>query len=180
MPTRAVIQEWVRQHEDVNGLSPNALNTVRMVTMYTPEKEVIIVGAYIRIGIGSNFLDSGTHGGVGVSVDVETGRLGPLSSDGRGRFYDFTPAAYEKTDDAVLPDWDKALDIARRTQECFAPFNRFIGMDIGFSESGPILIEVNDIFDCGRFESVTGPILKNEAVLECCKKYAMLTHNRLN
>ena len=65
-------------------------------------------------------------------------------------------------------------------QECFAPFNRFIGMDVAFSESGPVLIEVNDIFDCARFEGVTGPILKNEAVLDCCLKYELLTHSRLN
>ena len=53
-------------------------------------------------------------------------------------------------------------------------------MDIGFSENGPILVEVNDIFDCGRFESVTGPILKNKAVLDCCREYGMLTHNGLD
>jgi hypothetical protein len=180
MPTRAVVQEWVVQHPDVSALSPQALNTVRMVTLFTPEREVIIVGAYIRIGIGSNFLDSGNHGGVGVKVDPETGRLGPLASDGRGRFYKFKPFAAESLTDVILPNWDQALEIARQVQVNFAPFNRFIGMDIGFSESGPILVEVNDIFDCGRFESVTGPILRNKAVLDCCKAYGMLTHNRLH
>lgn len=178
-PSRAVIQEWVKQHPDVSRLSGRALNTVRMVTMLTPEKEVLFLGAYIRIGIGSNFLDSGTHGGVGANVDKETGRLGERTSDGRGRAIPFKPDDHEKASDVVLPFWKEAVELAVRAQKCFGPFNRFIGMDIGFSETGPVLIEVNDVFDCGRFESVTGPILKNEAVLEACRQYGLLTHNRL-
>ena len=178
-PSRAVIQEWVVQHPDVSRLSARALNTVRMVTMLTPEKEVIFLGAYIRIGIGSNFLDSGNHGGVGAKVNKETGRLGDRTSDGRGRFIPFQPDAHEKVSDVVLPFWDEAVDLAKRAQVCFGPYNRFIGMDVGFSENGPVLVEVNDIFDCGRFESVTGPILKDDAVLKACKEYGLLTHNRL-
>ncbi|NNE90833.1 MAG: hypothetical protein HKN23_04230 [Verrucomicrobiales bacterium] len=177
--SRAVIQEWVNQHPDVSRLSGRALNTVRMVTMLTPEKDVIVIGAYIRIGIGSNFLDSGNHGGVGARVDVETGRLGERTSDGRGRAIPFKPDAHEKVSDVVLPDWEEAKTLAVRVQKLFGPFNRFIGMDIGFSENGPVLVEVNDIFDCGRFESVTGPILKNEKVLKACQKYGLITHNRL-
>jgi len=178
-PSRAVVQEWVVQHPDVSRLSGRALNTARMVTLLTPEKEVIFLGAYIRIGIGSNFLDSGSHGGVGAKVDKETGRLGERTSDGRGRFIPFKPDAHEKVSDVVLPFWDEAVALAVRAQKCFGPFNRFIGLDIGFSETGPVLIEVNDIFDCGRFESVTGPILKDEAVLKACREYGLLTHRLL-
>ncbi len=173
---RAVVQEWVRQHPVVSGVAKQALNTTRIVTLYTPEKEIIVVGAYIRIGTGSTFLDSGS--GVGVRVDVETGRLDDRALNGRGQKVDFKPAAFDKLSDVTLPDWDKAVDLARRVQECFAPFNRFIGMDVGFSESGPVLIEINDVFDCSRFEGVNGPILKSEAVLDCCLKYELLTHNR--
>ena len=178
-PSRAVVQEWVVQHPDVSRLSGRALNTVRMVTLLTPEKDVIFLGAYIRIGIGSNFLDSGNHGGVGANVDKKTGRLGYRTSDGRGRSIPFQPDAHDKVSDVVLPFWKEAVELAERTQKFFGPYNRFIGMDIGFSETGPVLIEVNDIFDCGRFESVTGPILKDEAVLNACKQYGLITHNLL-
>ncbi len=177
LPSRAVVQEWVRQHPVVSGISAQALNTVRMVTFFSPEKEVIVVGAYIRIGTGSSFLDSGS--GVGVKIDVKTGRLEDRALDGRGRFVDFKPSSYGNLSDVVLPDWDEAIKLAHRVQQSFAPFNRFVGMDIGFSESGPVLVEINDVFDCGRFEGVTGPILRNEAVLDCCRKYGLLTHKRL-
>jgi len=178
LPTRAVVQEWVRQHPVVSGVSDQALNTVRMVTLFTPEKEVIVVGAYIRIGVGSSFLDSGS--GVGVKVDITSGQLDDRATDGRGRRIDFKPAGYEKLSDVTLPNWDEAIQLAHRVQKHFAPFNRFLGMDIGFSESGPVLIEINDVFDCGRFEGVTGPILKNKAVLDCCRKYQLLTHRHLD
>ena len=154
LPTRAVVQEWVRQHPVVCGVSSQALNTVRMVTLFSPDKEVIVVGAYIRIGVGSSFLDSGS--GVGVKVDITSGRLDDRASDGRGRNIDFKPAGYDKLSDVTLPNWDEAIELAHRVQEHFAPFNRFLGMDIGFSESGPVLVEINDVFDCGRFEGVTG------------------------
>lgn len=178
LPSRAVIQEWVRQHPAVSGLSASALNTIRMVTMMSPDDQVILVGAYIRIGIGDSFLDSGSQ--VGVKIDLETGRLGDHPTDGRGRLVDFTPAAYVQISDATIPFWKEVRSLAKRVQECFAPFNRFIGMDIGISEEGPRLIEINDVFDCARFENVTGPVLKNERVLECSREYGLLTHRQLH
>lgn len=180
LPSRSVIQEYVRQHKVVSGLSGRSLNTIRTVTMMTPDDEVIVIGAYIRIGVGSNFVDSGSHGGIGVKVDVESGKLCDRTTDGVGRFVEVQPDAYDKVSDVTLPYWEELLDLAREVQRRFAPFNKFLGMDIGISESGPVLVEINDIFDSGRFESVTGPILKDEAVLDCCRQYGLLTHNRLN
>jgi hypothetical protein len=178
LDSRAVVQEWVKQHPDVSGLSAGSLNTIRMVTVMSPENEVIVAGAYIRIGIGSSFLDSGSQ--VGVRINIESGQLGDNPSDGKGRSVDFAPAGYNRTSDAKIPFWKDVLGLAHKVQECFAPFNRFIGMDIGISEDGPVLVEINDIFDCARFENVTGPLLKNKEVLESFKTYGLLTHRRLH
>lgn len=176
---RSVIQECVHQHPVVSGLSGRALNTIRTVTMMTPDDEVIVLGAYIRVGAGSNFVDSGSHGGIGVKIDIETGRLGERTTDGMGRFVEVLPDAYDAVSEVTLPYWSELLEMAKETQRRFAPFNKFLGMDIGMSENGPVLVEINDIFDCARFESVTGPILKNEAVLEACRSYGLLTHRHL-
>ncbi|MEM0897298.1 MAG: hypothetical protein AAGJ79_10460, partial [Verrucomicrobiota bacterium] len=62
----------------------------------------------------------------------------------------------------------------------FAPYNKFLGMDIGLSPFGPVLIEVNDIFDCGRFESVVGPVFKDPEVLRCAKEFGLITHRHFD
>lgn len=46
--------------------------------------------------------------------------------------------------------------------------------------SGAAPTEINDVFDGGKLEGVTGPIVNSEADLDCCRKYGLLTRKRLN
>lgn len=175
---RSVVQEAIRQHPELDRLFPRALNTVRIATLFTPEGAVRIVGAFLRIGKGSHFVDNGDQGGIGTAIDLKSGRLAGTASNNRGHQFDFHPDTGVEFQSITLPFWDDLLILAREVQFRFAPFNRFLGMDIGFSDSGPVLIEVNDIFDCGRFESVVGPILRDSEVLRICREYELITHGR--
>ena len=78
----------------------------------------------------------------------------------------------------TIPFWEETLQLARDVQRHFASFNRFIGMDIGVSEDGPVVIDLNNIFGSGLFESVAGPMLKDDEVRRCLLEYGMVTHNK--
>ncbi|MEM1441136.1 MAG: sugar-transfer associated ATP-grasp domain-containing protein [Verrucomicrobiota bacterium] len=175
---RSVVQEGIRQHPELERLFALSLNTVRIATLYTPEKEVKIAGAFLRIGKGKQFVDNGDQGGIGAAIDLETGRLAATASNNRGEQFDHHPETGIHFSSVTLPFWDELIALAREVQQRFAPFNKFLGMDIGFSETGPVLIEVNDIFDSGRFESVVGPILADPEVLRICREYGLITHGR--
>ncbi|MEM9016153.1 MAG: sugar-transfer associated ATP-grasp domain-containing protein [Verrucomicrobiota bacterium] len=178
LSSRSVVQEEVVQHADIDRLFAGSLNTVRIATLYTPERDVRVIGAFLRVGKGSQFVDNGDQGGIGAKIDLKTGRLAKTASNNRGKRFDCHPDTNVKFGSVVLPFWKDLLALAREVQFRFSPFNRFLGMDIGFSESGPVLIEVNDIFDSGRFESVVGPILQDPEILRICREYELITHGR--
>lgn len=175
---RSVVQEAIRQHPVLDQIFPLSLNTVRIAVLYTPEKDVRIVGAFLRIGKGSQFVDNGDQGGIGAAIDLNTGQLSDFASNNRGKRLDCHPDTGTMFGEVTLPFWEDVLALAREVQFRFAPFNRFLGMDIGFSESGPVLVEVNDIFDSGRFESVVGPILADPEIRRIGREYEFITHGR--
>ncbi|MEM6280049.1 MAG: sugar-transfer associated ATP-grasp domain-containing protein [Verrucomicrobiota bacterium] len=177
---RSVVQEAIQQHPRLDELFPHSLNTVRIATLFSPESTVRVVGAFLRIGKGNQFVDNGDQGGIGAAIHLETGQLAKTASNNRGRHFEKHPDTGMSFGDVTLPFWKDVLELAREVQHGFAPFNRFLGMDIGFSESGPVLVEVNDIFDCGRFESVVGPIFRDPEVLRICREYELITHGRLS
>ena len=177
---RSVLQEGVDQHSALSEIYPEALNTVRIATLLTPEMEIIVVGAILRIGTGGNFVDNGGQGGLASLIDLETGQLGPAATDYVGRPLTTHPDSGFSFNSFQVPCWEDTLELARDVQRHLGPFNRFIGMDIGISETGPVLIEVNDIFGSGLFEAVAGPMLKDEEVRRCLSDYEMITHNKFN
>ena len=175
---RSVVQEAIVQHPTLSLLFPGALNTVRIATLFTPVGDVKVVGAFLRIGKGSQFVDNGDQGGIGAAIDLGNGKLADVASNNRGKKFERHPDTGFSFGEMTLPDWGKVIALATEVQSRFAPFYRFLGMDIGFSESGPILVEVNDIFDCGRFESVVGPIFRDPEVLRIAQHYGLITHGR--
>ncbi|MEM0895884.1 MAG: ATP-grasp fold amidoligase family protein [Verrucomicrobiota bacterium] len=177
---RSVVQERVTQHPDLDALFPGALNTVRIASLFTPEKDVHIVGAFLRIGRGDNFVDNGDQGGIGAAINLDSGQLARHASDNRGQEFEQHPDTSFAFGSLTLPHWPALIELAREVLRRFAPYNKFLGMDIGLSPFGPVLIEVNDIFDCGRFESVVGPIFKDPDVLRCAKEFGLITHRRFD
>ena len=49
-----ILEEFVQQHEELQKLSPNSLNTVRFITMLKENGDVDIIGASLRMGILKN------------------------------------------------------------------------------------------------------------------------------
>ncbi|MDF1756671.1 MAG: ATP-grasp fold amidoligase family protein [Verrucomicrobiales bacterium] len=177
---RSVLQEGVIQHPHLDELYAESLNTVRAVTLLTPEKDILLVGAVLRIGRGCNFVDNGEQGGLGSLIDLKTGQLSDVAIDDVGRRTENHPDTGVAFAEVTVPFWDETLELAREVQRQFSSFNRFIGMDIGISEDGPVLIEVNDIFGSGIFEAVAGPLLADDEVRRCLLEYGMVTHNKFN
>ncbi|MEX2578880.1 MAG: sugar-transfer associated ATP-grasp domain-containing protein [Verrucomicrobiales bacterium] len=175
---RCVLEEAVRQHPELSSFYPHGLNTLRIATLLTPEDEILVVGAILRLGSGGNFVDNGGQGGIAVRVDHESGRLADAAVDYVGHPLEAHPDTGKRFAGRTLPSWAETVDLAREVQRHFAPFNRFIGMDLGISEDGPVVIELNDIFGGGTFEAVAGPMLRDPEVRRCLVAYEMITHRK--
>lgn len=176
LESRCVVQEKVVQHPDLDAVSSNSLNTIRIATLMSPQNEVILIGAYLRFGSGQAFVDNICVGGYSVGIDLETGRSGSTVENLRGQTYPLSSVTQKAVTSLVIPYWGELVDLARKVQTHFAPFNRLLGMDIGLSPSGPILIEINSGYDNTGIESNCGPILKNEAIRRAFLEYGIISH----
>lgn len=174
--TRCVIQERLAQHPALDLISPFSLNTTRIVTLMTPENEIVLLGAYVRFSTGRTFVDNICLGGCSVAIDVETGESDDQTHNQRSLVRPLSSVSSGAVTRFTMPYWNELVALARKVQTHFAPFSRLLGMDIGMTPSGPVLIEINFGYDNNGIESTCGPILKIEAVRHAFLAYGIISH----
>jgi hypothetical protein len=172
---RCVVQEYLAQHESFNRLS-NAFNTIRVTTLLAHDNSVVIVGAFIRFGLGNAYVDNLSSGGIAVGVNIEDGTLMERANDFNCKVYYTHPATGEPFNSIKIPFWDKVTALAKEVQ-LFFPFFRFMGLDIGVTTTGPVLIEINPLHDNVALEQSYGPILRHASVLQEFRYYDLLVNN---
>lgn len=173
----SVAQEYVAQHPDLAVVAPST-NTVRVVTMLTPARTVLFVGALMRFGVGDAFLDNSSLGGVAVGVDMELGTLKDVGFDFQSRTHTCHPTSGIVFNNFEIPDWKAVVDLCRRVQLEF-DFYKLLGLDILMTSSGPILIEINSAHDNVGLEQACGPILANNDVLQNFRDYSLLINGSI-
>ena len=69
-------------------LKRSSLNTIRTETILTPDREVLIIGAFMRFGIDGSFIDNQSSGGLSIGVNIKSGILKNYALNGKGeKFY---------------------------------------------------------------------------------------------
>ena len=135
-----VVEGFVVQHPQMSVLSVNAVNTVRIVTLYNKAYgDMDIAYAGIRIGGGESVVDNFHSGGIVAGINLETGEV---VTDG----IDLSCNIYKTTSTGVavkgfmIPYFSEALDMVR---DAGKDLEGYLGWDIAISENGPVLIEAN-------------------------------------
>ena len=173
----AVLQEFVKQHEELDVIS-TSINTVRIVTLLTIKKDVVIIGAYMRFGVGDNFVDNVSNGGLAVAIDKEKGTLMKYGYDFNSQVHDRHPTTKKKFFGFKVPMWKSILTPAETTQYHFNYFKLF-GHDIAITPEGPVIIELNAIYDNVGLEQKLGPILRDPLILkEYCNYDLLINHKQ--
>jgi hypothetical protein len=168
----SIIQEQITQHPELNRIS-KSVNTVRIETLLTREKEVILLGAFIRFGLNNHFLDNQCVGGLSVGVDLDKGALYESAMNSKGeKFYQHPDSGF-KFHGYVIPFWKEIVELSKRVQSYFS-YYKLVGSDIAVSPDGPVLIEINAIPDHAGLEMDYGPVLKDERVWKEFMKYDLL------
>lgn len=136
-----LIQECVRQHQDMAALNPTSLNTLRILS-YRSGMEILIIYSVIRIGRSGQVIDNQCAGGISTTISKE-GKLGKYAFGG------YASDNIEKTDTGVVlenfqvPSFDKAIEMVKRLH-LKLPFFNIVGWDVAIQEDGePVLIEFN-------------------------------------
>jgi len=169
----SIVQQVVLQSEKIAKISSSSVNTIRVVTLYTKLKEVLVISSTMRFGVEKAVVDNWSAGGIAVGVDHNTGRLKKTAYDKKGNRYLSHPISGEIFENFQIPYWNEVLDIAINVQKIFL-FYKLIGVDVAITEDGPILIEVNANPDIIFQEQTSGPILKDMRVLKEFSDYDLL------
>ncbi|MBT8356520.1 MAG: hypothetical protein KJO61_02000 [Deltaproteobacteria bacterium] len=173
----SVVQEYFVQHSDVAKIYPNSVNTIRIVTLLTKEKDVIILGAYMRFGMNGLWIDNVSQGGISVGIDLKTGGLKRFAIDGHGKTYLQHPDSGVNFLNHKIPHWNRVITLAKKTQKAFW-YYKLLGQDIAIGLNGPVIIEINSSHDNVGLELAFGPILKNETVKNEFAKYHLLVNKK--
>ena len=141
-----LIQPRIRNHADLWALSNDAVSTVRALTCLDEAGRPELLGAVMRMAVGSNHLVDNLHaGGIAAAVDLETGRLGQASNLGMDStlgWLDRHPTSAARIAGFRLPYWDEFRDFAERAHDAFAD-RIMVGWDIAITADGLLLIEGN-------------------------------------
>ncbi len=169
--TDYIVQEMVVQDKRMEAFSSQSVNTVRVITMISKNNDIVLLGGFLRFGIGDSYVDNYSAGGIAVGIDCKTGRLYEYGFDKNGIRYLKHPKTGLLFGDFFIPEWDRVVEIVEKIQKFFS-FYRMLGADIALDESGdPIIIEINPCPDLGGAETVIGPLLKNKRTMVAFGEY---------
>jgi hypothetical protein len=174
---RFLIQRRLKPHSVVAEIVPNVCPTVRLMTLAN-EREVVVLGAALRIGSGLTATDNVAGGGLAAPIALEDGTISAvfsLDSDMPVKV-DRHPLTGANLQSLRVPYWEDiktlAIESARKMN-----FLRCAAWDIGVTDDGPVIIELNTRPRCVSIQSglerglLAGPLgaefAKKDGLLGC-------------
>ena len=145
-----IFEEIVQQTDQMAALNPDSVNTVRFMTALYPDGEARIIATFIKIGRAGKCVDNaGAGGNVDACVDPTTGILQyAIRYDGVRNCQDIDnhPDTDVPINGVAIEDWGQIKAEVLRFQQAF-PYVKVAGWDIAVTDDGPVVIEVNDMWD---------------------------------
>lgn len=142
-----VAEELIVQSDELGHFHPSSVNSVRLVSYLRDDNEIEILWTFLRIGQGGGITDNTSGGGMGAMIDPETGIIKAPGRGVDGNQYVFHPDTGAQIVGFQLPEWDKAVQMARDMARLI-PEMKVIGWDLAYSDRGWVLVEGNSHPQC--------------------------------
>ena len=137
-----VLEQVLRQHEDMARLHPSSVNTMRILTDLVDDT-VHIAYITVKMGRGGGVCDNSGQGGVLCRVDIESGKICSPATDDYFNVYDKHPDTGIVFQGYQLPMVDEAIALAKKAARK-VPQIGHVGWDVAITPDGPAIIEGND------------------------------------
>ncbi|AXS82126.1 sugar-transfer associated ATP-grasp domain-containing protein [Marinobacter sp. Arc7-DN-1] len=171
-----IVQECIEQHKRLNEVS-KSINTVRFVTALDKREQVVELGAYMRFGSCSSLIDNLSKGGLAVKIDTKKGCLVGSGQNIAGKSFPEHPDSGVLFKDFAIPCWDQVRSLASTVQKKIN-YHRILGMDIAITDSGPVIIEINSIYDNVGLEGICGPLFSRKDIYDLFMSYKLISCKR--
>ncbi len=146
---RGVLEGFVVQHPDMMRLNPNAVNTLRVVTVSKskdgdPKNKEFFDIAYVavRVGRGESIVDNASSGGMIAGVDKETGKIDTNAITTASEVFEAHPDTGTVFKGFQIPMFKEAMEFVKQAGQLV---DGYIGWDLAISVNGPVLIEANSM-----------------------------------
>lgn len=138
---RTLAEEVICQHPELDRLWPGAINTVRLVTIYTGGKGNI-VASFLRVGYGDKPVDNFNSGGMVVPLDPSSGRALCAAVNKKGERFERHPGTGTAFEGFTVPLWAQVRALAEEAAGVVETV-RYVGWDVAVTPEGPVLVEGN-------------------------------------
>ncbi|MBQ1813183.1 MAG: hypothetical protein II119_04480 [Bacilli bacterium] len=138
---RMFIEELIVQHKKMNIICPTSVNTIRIMTFANNNRSEILYAA-LRVGNGKYEVDNFHKGGMGVSIDIRTGKLKGEAIDKDLKHYKKHPTTKTIFNNYELPFWNETKELVLKAALVNQNI-KVIGWDVAITKNGPILVEGN-------------------------------------
>lgn len=142
-----LIEDTIIQHDYLNKINPNVVNTIRLVTLIKDGKAHVI-GNTIRLNTGEEEVIS-CHDIFG-SLDNDGNLLGNIVDDDC-HIYKEHPLTKFKFDNMKIPYIKEAIKLVEKAAKV-VPEIRYVGWDVAITPTGPVIIEGNFYPSYGLFQ----------------------------
>ena len=139
-----IFQEALQQHESVNKIYPNSINTVRIETYLNNSGDIEILGGFMRFGTGTSYVDNISSGGFFVPCDINTGKLheyGFTALIYGSNFITHHPNSGFPISNYEIPFFFESVELCKEFARHIP--HRIVGWDVAITPSGPVIIEGN-------------------------------------
>ena len=138
---RCFLEEYIKQNSKINDLCKASVNTIRIMTFSEGDhSEILFAG--LRVGNGINSVDNFHQGGMGVLVDLKTGKLIGNAFNKDLVEYEYHPTSQIKFDGFQIPNWEYIRELVLEA----ALVNKnihVVGWDVAVTEEGATFVEGN-------------------------------------
>ncbi len=155
--------QLIVQHDAINKIHGNSVNTLRIITIITKDKHTEFIGGFYRFGVGASVVDNATSGGFTVGVNMETGTLkakGHYLMEFGGATVTQHPDSGFVFDGFKIPFYADILKMLEHALKVFP--DRLIGWDIAITQEGPVIVECNSYPHIPLSDMAYGGMLKNK------------------
>lgn len=134
-----LVEEFVKQHKDLNELYAKSVNTMRMFT-FCKDGEGHFLEAVLKIGNGG-VIDNFSNGSMYTFVD-DNGVVTVPAIDKNDTLYTKHPITEKDIIGFKVPMFDEAVELVKKASTVI-PQVAYVGWDVAISEDGPVIIEGN-------------------------------------
>jgi hypothetical protein len=133
---KCLIEEIVIQDKAIASFNPPSVNTIRIYSILNKSK-VIIVDAYLRMGVGEVAMDNFHSGGIAAKIDVDTGIITTPGKNRLSQAFILHPYTKKQVIGFVIPMWE---EIKKTVEEAalVVPTVRYVAWDVVINNKGDI------------------------------------------